>query len=517
MPGVVVGGESFATWLTRGDTVGTRFVSMPYSQRVSRRLFATAVHFFADAICVVFGFGVGAALRFGEWVPEKMWWYAPGILVAALVLPSVIYIGGLYSSPNAKVTKWRRMRWLILALALCLVIVLAVGSINYSGRIGRLVLLVGYPITCTLCILHHAFLHRWMRYGRESAICVVSGNDDELAASILGRHCRSTRVIGVVSIGGYVYCGEAPLLGTLDSSNVAADWPRPDLVLVRDRHLVMPSLAALLRQWRYEGIEIVSLADLCEEVFHAVPLDLVSENWLFRASSQSGLFYVKKLKRLFDIAAALFFMVVLSPLLLLGMLLVKLGSPGPVFFRQVRLGRLGRPFEVVKLRTMPVDAEKEGPQWSGSNDPRVFGAGKWLRKFRFDEIPQLLNVLRGEMSFVGPRPERPEFVKELEKQIPNYRERLLIQPGLTGWAQVQYPYGSTVQDAWRKLEFDLYYMKHMSVLLDFFILLETVRTVLGGGVRKAEEGARAAMREWQEMERTLRPESGGITLEGARG
>ena len=490
---------------------------MPYAPRISRRIFASAAHFLTDALAVVFGFGVGAIVRFQQVLPEKLMWYAPGILVAAVTLPCVLYIGGLYSYPNAKTTKWRRLRWIVGGLLLCLVIILGIGSVDYSSRIGRLVILVGYPLACLLCILHHLLVHRRMRFGRETAVCIVSGDDDVMAASILGRHSRTARLAGVMTAGGYDYEGSLPNLGSVSCEDLRLDWPRPSMILVRDRHLVMPEVTALLRRWRYEGIEVVSLADVCEEVFHAVPLGLVTENWLFRASSQSGLFYVKKLKRLFDIAAALFFMVVLSPLLLLGMLLVKLGSPGPVFFRQVRLGRLGRPFEVVKLRTMPVDAEKEGPQWSGSNDPRVFGAGKWLRKFRFDEIPQLLNVLRGEMSFVGPRPERPEFVKELEKQIPNYRERLLIQPGLTGWAQVQYPYGSTVQDAWRKLEFDLYYMKHMSVLLDFFILLETVRTVLGGGVRKAEEGARAAMREWQEMERTLRPDSSGITLEGARG
>lgn len=493
---------------------------MPYSQRVSRRLFATAAHFLADLLAVVFGFGIGAAVRFGQLLPEKLFWYAPGLLVASLVLPSVLYIGGLYSSPNAKVTKWRRLRWLILALVLCLFIVLAVGSIDYSGRIGRLVLLVGYPTTCALCVLHHAILHRRMRFGRETAICIVSGNDDELASSILSRHCRSTRVIGVISAGSHEYQGDLPCLGTLDADGIKLEWPRPDMVLVRDRHLVMPALAALLRQWRYEGIEIVSLADLCEEVFHAVPLDLVSENWLFRASSQSGLAYVKKFKRLFDIVAALAFMILLSPFLIIGLLLVKFGSPGPVIFRQVRLGRLGRPFEVLKLRTMAADAESGGPQWCKENDPRVFGAGKWLRKFRIDEIPQLINVLRGEMSFVGPRPERPEFCEELEEKIPHFRERLMIQPGITGWAQVQYPYGSTVQDAWRKLEFDLYYMKHMSLLLDFFVMLETVRTVLGGGVRRSEEGARCAMNEWQEMEQRLRRE-GGISklgsLEGVRG
>jgi lipopolysaccharide/colanic/teichoic acid biosynthesis glycosyltransferase len=153
-----------------------------------------------------------------------------------------------------------------------------------------------------------------------------------------------------------------------------------------------------------------------------------------------------------------------------------------VFFRQVRCGRLGRKFEVFKLRTMRVDAESDGPKWASKNDPRVFPGGGLLRKFRIDEIPQLWNILRGDMSFVGPRPERPDFIEQLSKEIPYFRERLLVSPGLTGWAQVNYPYGATTLDARRKLEYDLYYMKHMTLTLDMFVLLDTVRIVLTGGV-----------------------------------
>jgi lipopolysaccharide/colanic/teichoic acid biosynthesis glycosyltransferase len=247
---------------------------------------------------------------------------------------------------------------------------------------------------------------------------------------------------------------------------------------------LLGDLTPLLRRWRYQAVETVNISDLCEEVCQAVPLWLVTESWLFRASNQTGLLYIRKLKRLFDLVVASLFAVALSPILLVGMLLVKFNSPGPVFFRQTRLGRLGREFAIIKLRTMHLDAEKDGPQWSATDDPRVFAVGKWLRRFRVDEIPQLLNILRGEMSFVGPRPERPEFVERLKEVIPFYEERLSIQPGLTGWAQVRFPYGASEEDARRKHEFDLYYLKHMSVLLDFFVLLETVRTVVIGGVRR---------------------------------
>jgi lipopolysaccharide/colanic/teichoic acid biosynthesis glycosyltransferase len=143
---------------------------------------------------------------------------------------------------------------------------------------------------------------------------------------------------------------------------------------------------------------------------------------------------------------------------------------------------LGKPFEIFKLRTMRMDAERDGAQWSSvKGDKRVTAVGRLLRMFRVDEIPQLWNILRGDMSFVGPRPERPEFVKELAEKVPYYMERMLVPPGLTGWAQVNYPYASSIEDAQHKLEYDLYYIKHMGLLLDLFVLLDTVKTVLQGG------------------------------------
>jgi lipopolysaccharide/colanic/teichoic acid biosynthesis glycosyltransferase len=157
-----------------------------------------------------------------------------------------------------------------------------------------------------------------------------------------------------------------------------------------------------------------------------------------------------------------------------------------VFYRQVRCGRFGKEFSMLKLRTMRVDAEKDGAVWATAGDKRTTPVGGFLRKYRIDEIPQLINVLRGEMSLVGPRPERPEFVEQLAEKIPFYRERLMIQPGITGWAQVNYPYGASVEDTRRKLEYDLYYMKHMSLFLDLFILLDTVRTILAGGLSEAD-------------------------------
>jgi lipopolysaccharide/colanic/teichoic acid biosynthesis glycosyltransferase len=153
-------------------------------------------------------------------------------------------------------------------------------------------------------------------------------------------------------------------------------------------------------------------------------------------------------------------------------------SPGPVFYTQKRVGKAGRPFNVVKFRTMRLDAEAGGPKWAGSNDPRVTRIGKFLRSSRLDEIPQLWCVLKGDMAFVGPRPERPEFIEMLSKEIPYYGVRHMVRPGLTGWAQVRYKYGSTVEDAREKLQYDLFYIKNASLGLDLLIIFQTVKTVL---------------------------------------
>jgi lipopolysaccharide/colanic/teichoic acid biosynthesis glycosyltransferase len=187
-------------------------------------------------------------------------------------------------------------------------------------------------------------------------------------------------------------------------------------------------------------------------------------------------------KRSFDIIMSLLGLLFLGPFMLLGMLALKMTSRGPVFYKQTRCGRFGKLFQVIKLRSMSVDAEKNGAVWSQANDSRVTPVGKILRRYRVDEIPQLINVLRGEMSFVGPRPERPEFMDALAQEIPYFQERMMVQPGITGWAQVNYPYGASTEDARRKLEYDLYYTKNMGVFLDIFILLDTVRICLSGGL-----------------------------------
>jgi exopolysaccharide biosynthesis polyprenyl glycosylphosphotransferase len=191
------------------------------------------------------------------------------------------------------------------------------------------------------------------------------------------------------------------------------------------------------------------------------------------------------LKRALDIAVSGLVLALTAPFLAMAALVVKLDDGGPVLYRQERVTRGGRVFRIMKLRTMTVNAEAAGAVWAAKQDPRITRIGRFLRRTRLDELPQLINVLRGDMSFVGPRPERPEFTAELARELPLYNERHLVRAGLTGWAQVNYPYGASLDDARSKLSYDLYYVKNFSVLFDVLIILQTLRVVLwpGGGVR----------------------------------
>ena len=236
---------------------------------------------------------------------------------------------------------------------------------------------------------------------------------------------------------------------------------------------------------RLQGVKVTDLPAFVERVRGEVPVEFLKASWLiygdgFRQGRGRNL-----VKRIFDVIAAVTILIPGIPIMLLAALAIWMESGRPIFYRQERVGLGGRPFNVVKFRSMRTDAEKGGkPQWAASNDPRVTRVGRFIRQTRIDELPQILNVLKGEMSFVGPRPERPYFVSQLAEAVPFYAARHSVKPGITGWAQVRYPYGATVQDAARKLQYDLYYVKNHTLMLDLVVLLETVRVVVRG------EGAR---------------------------
>ncbi len=269
------------------------------------------------------------------------------------------------------------------------------------------------------------------------------------------------------------------ILGRVSELARIVETLKVDLVVVgmteRRKELPMAEMLHL----RFSGVHFEESAVTYEAAFGRVPTRLIRPSWLVFSSElgprKGSLFW----HSLYSFPVAVLILIASSPIMLIVALLVKLTSPGPVLHRQRRVGLNGATFWVFKFRSMYVDAEKRtGPVWAKKDDPRITPVGKWIRRLRFDELPQLVNVLRNEMALVGPRPERPEFVESLTEQIPYYNYRHCVKPGITGWAQINFKYGDTLEDTVTKLEFDLYYIKNLSISLDMFIIFHTLKVML---------------------------------------
>jgi len=262
-------------------------------------------------------------------------------------------------------------------------------------------------------------------------------------------------------------------------SQLAREFKASEVVIAADDRRGLP--VQQLLQCRMDGIRVIDYLDFVERETKTVDVLSLYPGWLVFSDGFRGCGPVKVGKRCFDIALSTGLLLFTLPLVLLTCLLIKLDSPGPVLHRQERVGLGGKRFVLLKFRSMRMDAEKDGkPVWAGAKDPRVTRIGSVIRKLRVDELPQLLNVLNGEMSFVGPRPERPLFVDEFIEKIPFYSERHCVKPGITGWAQTNYPYGASLEDARNKLSYDLYYVKNYGLFLDLIIIVQTIRVVLSG-------------------------------------
>jgi sugar transferase (PEP-CTERM system associated) len=269
------------------------------------------------------------------------------------------------------------------------------------------------------------------------------------------------------------------ILGDLEDLGQISGAQQPDVIVVAlsERRRAFPAKEIL--DCKLQGIRVEDWPTFYEKLSGKILIHNLRPSWLIFADGFARNRLMCIVKRLIDLLFAVFGVCVSLPLMALIAVLIKLDSSGPILFRQERVGKGGKVFILRKFRTMVADAEKDtGPVWAQTRDPRVTPLGKILRRTGMDELPQLFNVLKGDMSFVGPRPERPHFVADLERQIPYYRQRLAVQPGITGWAQVHYGYGATLADAIEKLQYDLYYIKNMSVFLDLLTILSTIHKVV---------------------------------------
>lgn len=318
---------------------------------------------------------------------------------------------------------------------------------------------------------------------RKGIVIIGAGNAGRAVYQVLSENRNGFRIEGFIDDNPGMLNRKIGAHSVIGASSVLAGLARRNgigaavMAIKRNRD---PELLKAVIESKMSGMEIYDMPSIYEELTGRIPVRYLTENWIalttFHGVRKKA--YTTKIKRLMDFVLALSGLVLSLPVALVVAIAVKLDSKGPVLFRQKRVGLNGKVYELYKFRSMRTDAEANGAVWAKKDDPRVTRAGRVIRKIRADEIPQMWNVLKGDMSFIGPRPERPEFVDILNEEIPYYSLRHSIKPGITGWAQVNYRYGASNEDALEKLQYDLFYIKNLSPFLDLLILLRTVRVVL---------------------------------------
>lgn len=430
--------------------------------------------------------GTYAGYRAFVWTPEGAWihfglWQTCGVQALAIMLGGVVF--GLYEQQTLLRGSRIVARSLLTTIGAATVAYIAINLLMYATHSRRVLLMAGGIYLCTAPAARLLVCWCVQSYGRKFVI-VGTDRRSHLAVQEQGDgltvRYRLAGYVGIDQIETGREVGGRRVLGSIDElESICAAYGIDEVVVgpgAAKQQEVLERVLGCLKL----GCRVTNLSTFCEQVLSEVPLAHLEPDWFLFADLKHYRESQLIMKRVVDVLAALAGLALTLPLWPLIALAIKLDSAGGVFYQQVRVGLNGKTFRLYKFRTMQATAEANGHAWASVDDPRVTRVGWYLRRSRLDELPQLWNVLVGEMSLVGPRPERPEFVGELSQQLRFYNERHLVKPGLTGWAQINYRYGASVEDARRKLQLDLWYIKHMSLELDLFILLRTVGTMCMG-------------------------------------
>jgi len=357
------------------------------------------------------------------------------------------------------------------------------GPLNFESIFGRGIMPIALVLFSGWAAWSRYFLSKWAERLQESMTWLFLGTTEKLNYLLNDFSIAGNEIIILLDdLENKDQLPEkylASIKGNSSQLSVCNDSSISGVIVASDYAFTEKEISALMG-FRAKGASLHDFTAFYEQFQSKVPILHLKHGWFVEGE---GFYLLQnamglKLKRLIDLVLAFVLLILLSPVFLLTSIAIRLDSRGPVFYSQVRKGINDTSFMVHKFRSMIVDAEKEGVKWAEDNDPRVTRIGRFIRKARIDELPQLWNVLKGEMSFIGPRPERPEFIQKLELEIPYYELRHLVMPGITGWAQVMYPYGASIEDAKEKLQYDLFYIKNFNLLLDFVILMKTLRIIL---------------------------------------
>ena len=433
---------------------------------------------------------LGVSARFLDGVaPGDLQPLLPKALTFSLIMLGLMTAAGLYD------LEWQGgiralLNRLGLSFGLGLVAMSVVFYLFPALLVGRGAFLLSFGLALLGIMASRMLFLRWTCLGalKTRALVVGTGSRAAHVETLLAKRGPATniQVMGYLPMGGsHHFVDHDRILDTGETlPELATRLQIGEIILaVRERRGGMP--VDELLECKLRGINVLELSTFFERENGHLQLDSMNASWMILAEGFNQGMLRDTVKRLFDLLISSAMLVMTLPVMALTALLIKLESPGPVLYRQERVGQGGHPFTILKFRSMRSDAEHDGkPRWASQNDSRVTLVGKFIRRTRIDELPQIFNVFFGDMSFVGPRPERPYFVQDLTQQIPYYGIRHSVKPGITGWAQVRYPYGATVEDALHKLQYDLYYVKNHSLFLDLTILFQTVQVVLWGkGVR----------------------------------
>jgi sugar transferase (PEP-CTERM system associated) len=400
-------------------------------------------------------------------------------LLFALIVQGAFYYAGLYDMQLARMPRSifeRTLRALLLASFILLVLFYVAPPIE----IGRGIFLVALALVAVV-IPGWRILYNSVTESTGARRAVILGNGElahELARMIRDRSDLGLELVGMLARDRRHVAPQAGVIGTYKDLFDIVMHERIQTVLVAypDRRGTLP--VDQLLEIKFRGVEVEEGVDFFERETGKIFVRELKPSQLIFAEGFTSRKTTRRLKRILDVVCATFGLVLAAPIMLVTAILIKLESPGPVLYKQVRAGEFGRLFTILKFRSMRADAEKHGAQFAKENDDRVTRVGKIIRKTRIDELPQLWNVLKGEMSMVGPRPERPVFIEQLEQQVPYFKQRLYVKPGVTGHAQVRCRYGASAEDMLEKLQYDLYYIKSYSVLFDLSIMLDTIKVVL---------------------------------------
>lgn len=410
--------------------------------------------------------------------PRAVGLTAPTSVLIVFALGAIV--GGNISGLYDRDTLLNRVKLFVTAgvsTILATVTVALFSNVVLYAQIGRFILMIASATFFLATVAPRLVGYYAARLHNIRVLLVGDGNMTTAVARRLNGQVGHHDLVGFCGDGEATNLG---MLGTVENIPQVCRELKVDEIVITNDYLTRADVLDRCFTAVQSGCRVLDEATFHEEVFQEVPVDQINQQWIYAANLGTNSPFGVGLKRGLDILLALLGLTLTLPITLIVWLLIRLTSPGPPIYSQARCGRFGKPFKIYKFRSMYLDAETDGVRWATSHDSRVTPVGRFLRKTRLDEIPQFWNALKGDMSFVGPRPERPELVVEIEKIVPYFGFRHLVRPGITGLAQIRFKYGASIEDARAKLQYDLYYVKNWSLLLDLQIILRTISAMMKG-------------------------------------